>query len=89
MTSSAAPGLRKSIRRPLVVVAGNPNTGKTTIFNRLTGSDQKVANYPGVTVERHTATIAVAGFDGRILARSTDEVYLHIFRNRCIRIMFR
>ncbi|MFN0009695.1 MAG: ferrous iron transport protein B [Planctomycetota bacterium] len=57
MTSSAAPGLRKSIRRPLVVVAGNPNTGKTTIFNRLTGSDQKVANYPGVTVERHTATI--------------------------------
>src|SRR6185295_16932172 len=40
---------------PLVVVAGNPNTGKTTVFNRLTGADHKVANYPGVTVERHSA----------------------------------
>jgi ferrous iron transport protein B len=35
----------------LVIVAGNPNAGKTTLFNSLTGSTQKVANYPGVTVE--------------------------------------
>jgi ferrous iron transport protein B len=41
-----------SSRLPLVAVAGNPNTGKTTLFNRLTGGDQKVGNYPGVTVER-------------------------------------
>lgn len=60
MTSSTVPGMRKSVRRALIVVAGNPNTGKTTIFNRLTGSDQKVANYPGVTVERHTATLEFA-----------------------------
>ena len=61
MTPSTVPGRRRSVRRPLVVVAGNPNTGKTTVFNRLTGSDQKVANYPGVTVESHRATIELAG----------------------------
>jgi ferrous iron transport protein B len=36
----------------LVALAGNPNSGKTSIFNRLTGSNQHVANFPGVTVER-------------------------------------
>ena len=35
-----------------VALVGNPNCGKTALFNRLTGSRQKVANYPGVTVER-------------------------------------
>lgn len=38
---------------PLVAIAGNPNTGKTTLFNVLTGSSAKVGNYPGITVERH------------------------------------
>src|SRR5438128_9996746 len=37
-----------------VALAGNPNCGKTTIFNALTGLRQKVANYPGVTVEKKT-----------------------------------
>lgn len=39
-------------RSPLVALLGNPNCGKTALFNRLTGSRQKVANYAGVTIER-------------------------------------
>src|SRR5690606_6534520 len=42
---------------PVIAVIGNPNTGKSTLFNALTGLRQKTANYPGVTVERHTGTI--------------------------------
>lgn len=41
----------------VVAVMGNPNTGKSSLFNALTGLRQKVANYPGVTVERHTGEI--------------------------------
>lgn len=43
----------------LVALIGPPNTGKSTLFNRLTGLRQKVANYPGVTVERHIGTARV------------------------------
>ncbi|WP_305821722.1 ferrous iron transporter B [Massilia brevitalea] len=39
-------------RVPLIALLGNPNCGKTALFNRLTGSRQKVANYAGVTIER-------------------------------------
>jgi ferrous iron transport protein B len=42
----------KTEARFLIAIAGNPNAGKTTLFNALTGLRQKVANYPGVTVER-------------------------------------
>jgi ferrous iron transport protein B len=45
----------------LVALAGNPNTGKTTLFNGLTGSRAKVGNYPGVTVERRVARFELAG----------------------------
>ncbi|MEA1072359.1 ferrous iron transporter B [Sphingomonas sp. LY29] len=41
------------IELPLVAVVGNPNAGKSVLFNALTGARQKVGNYPGVTVERH------------------------------------
>lgn len=40
-----------------VVIVGNPNTGKTTLFNQLTGSNQKIANYPGVTVEKKSGIL--------------------------------
>ena len=41
------------IRTVSVAVVGNPNAGKSALFNALTGARQKVGNYPGVTVERH------------------------------------
>jgi len=43
-------------RLPIVALVGNPNCGKTALFNLLTGSKQKVANYAGVTVERKEGT---------------------------------
>ena len=49
-------------RKPLsMVLAGNPNAGKTTIFNELTGSNHHVGNYPGVTVEKKEATFVHKG----------------------------
>src|ERR1700760_2457735 len=44
-----------------IALAGNPNSGKTTIFNALTGMRQKVANYPGVTVEKKTGRCKLDG----------------------------
>ncbi|MDP3631940.1 FeoB small GTPase domain-containing protein, partial [Phenylobacterium sp.] len=66
-----------------VALVGNPNSGKTALFNALTGSRQKVANYAGVTVERKEGTVTAAS--GRTIhvldlpgtyslrARSPDE----------------
>ncbi len=39
-------------KKLVIALAGNPNSGKTTIFNNLTGSRQHVGNYSGVTVEK-------------------------------------
>lgn len=39
-----------------IALAGNPNSGKTTLFNTLTGSNQFVGNWPGVTVEKKRGT---------------------------------
>ena len=47
---------------PTIAIAGNPNCGKTTLFNALTGLRYKVANYPGVTVERKIGKLALADF---------------------------
>ena len=35
-----------------IALIGNPNTGKTSVFNQLTGLNQQVGNYPGITVEK-------------------------------------
>src|SRR5947207_15683747 len=78
-----------------VALAGNPNSGKTTIFNALTGLRQKVANYPGVTVEKKTGRCKLP--DGRwtsivdlpgtysLISRSPDEpVAMEVLRGlRC------
>jgi ferrous iron transport protein B len=41
-----------SIQNITVALIGNPNTGKTSVFNQLTGLKQQVGNYPGITVEK-------------------------------------
>jgi ferrous iron transport protein B len=46
---------------PVVALVGNPNCGKTALFNALTGSRQKVANYPGVTVEKKIGRLVTPG----------------------------
>ena len=48
---------------PVVALVGNPNAGKSALFNALTGARQKVGNYPGVTVERKSGRMSFA--DGR------------------------
>src|SRR5580765_5240999 len=48
-----------------VALAGNPNSGKTTLFNALTGLRQKVANYPGVTVEKKVGACALGDHEPR------------------------
>ncbi len=53
----SSPDKGSSVKLPLVVVAGNPNTGKTTLFNKLTGQRLKVGNYPGITIDRHLGTL--------------------------------
>ncbi len=51
----------ESLAVPLVALVGPPNSGKTTLYNQLTGLRQKVANYPGVTVEKHLGRVVVPG----------------------------
>tara|TARA_B100002051_G_scaffold276740_1_gene327389 strand:- start:3668 stop:5713 length:2046 start_codon:yes stop_codon:yes gene_type:complete len=47
-------------RKPQIALLGNPNSGKTAVFNQLTGLSQKVSNYPGVTVEKHIGKISIS-----------------------------
>lgn len=73
-------------RTPVYAIVGNPNCGKTTLFNALTGLRQKVGNYPGVTVEKkigttwsqHGLPIQIIDLPGAysLAARSPDEAVL-------------
>src|SRR5947209_12123446 len=55
------------VNRRIVAIVGPPNSGKSTLFNRLTGLRQKVANFPGVTVEHRM---------GRVKLDHHREVYV-------------
>ncbi|AEE49348.1 ferrous iron transport protein B [Haliscomenobacter hydrossis] len=48
-------------QEPKIALIGNPNSGKTSIFNQLTGLQQKVGNFPGVTVDKKTGTLELPG----------------------------
>ena len=78
-----APPAPAASRTPVYALVGNPNCGKSTLFNALTGLKQKVGNYPGVTVEKKVGTaysqhgqpITVIDLPGTysLAARSPDE----------------
>lgn len=70
-------------RKITIALAGNPNSGKTTIFNNLTGARQHVGNYSGVTVEKKEGRLKYQDYDIRVIdlpgtysltAYSPDEV---------------
>jgi len=56
-------------------MVGNPNSGKTTLFNSLTGLKQQVGNYPGVTVERKEGTVRIPGSQDALLLIDLPGLY--------------
>ena len=60
-------GAAGAARPPLYALVGNPNCGKTTVFNALTGLRQKVGNYPGVTVEKKEGRLRLPGGDASLI----------------------
>ena len=62
--SNAANQIKKEKSKIRIALAGNPNSGKTSIFNALTGESQHVGNYPGVTVEKKVGKVE---FEDRII----------------------
>jgi ferrous iron transport protein B len=60
-TSDCRPMVAGVLPRPAIALIGNPNTGKTTLFNRLTGLRAKTANFPGTTIERRIGSMMLGG----------------------------
>lgn len=63
----------------LVAVAGQPNSGKSTVFNMLTGARQFVANYPGVTVEKKNGNIPLSRQQGGV-SRPSGNLQPHLLQ---------
>jgi ferrous iron transport protein B len=55
------------MKKITVALAGNPNSGKTTIFNNLTGAHQHIGNYPGVTVEKIEGNLKYSNYDINVI----------------------
>jgi ferrous iron transport protein B len=66
VASEAAP------RAPLLLLIGNPNTGKTTLFNQLTGQNARIGNYPGITVERRSGDLTLSTSAGKRVVEVVD-----------------
>src|SRR5262245_17432037 len=85
--TATLPQAPTSSKRHIVAIVGPPNSGKSTLFNRLTGMRQKVANFPGVTVEHRLGKARVSSerevllvdLPGvySLLPRSEDEQVTH------------
>ena len=67
--------LKKDI---IVALVGNPNSGKSTIFNSLTESNQSVGNYPGVTVEKKEGLKNHRGYNINFIDLPGTLVFQHI-----------
>lgn len=50
-----------------IALFGNPNTGKSTVFNLLTGLRQKIGNFPGVTVDKKSGVIQLDGVEHELI----------------------
>jgi len=73
--AEAPPSLLKAARPHVVAIIGPPNSGKSTLFNRLTGLRQKVANFPGVTVEHRVGKARMQHHDRDVLLVDLPGVY--------------
>lgn len=80
-----------AVKSPKIAIIGNPNVGKSTIFNQLTGLNQKIGNYPGVTVDKKTGVMNHEGSSYQLIdlpgtyslyPNSEDEIIAHRVLNQ-------
>ena len=74
-----------------VALVGNPNVGKTSLFNQLTGLNQRTGNYPGITVDKKIGKTSISGKEIEILdlpgtysiqpASADEKIAINIYQN--------